>query len=815
MKKNVIAYIHTHWDREWYREFEEFRLRLVEVVDRIIEALQSGEIPVFYFDGQTAAVEDYLEIYPERIDIIKKLIADKKLYIGPFYCSSDSLLTSAESMIRNFKFGIEKSNELGCSDFIGYLSDTFGHSSCVPQVLKSLDIDKIMLWRGVGDLPADLSWDGVKAINLVQGYFQDFLNLDLPIEKKAELLKKYLDKIAKKSGDNILLPIGADHLTIAENLAEQLEKINEILTDYNIKIATPFEYFQAVEKNLRKPVNGEFLDNSLTFILPGVYSSRTCLKQQNTRIEWTLSRVAEPLHALSSFAFENKTMQNQIDYAYKTLIKNHAHDSIYGCSLDSVHDEMMTRFKKVDTVISGVTKRAIRDLSDDSQELAIINLSNFDYSGMVRIETHKKLDKKYNAILISKHRGFLDAKLYNPNEIPVTEDYTNIFEYLIEVKNIPSFSLTKISQEYIVSDCFLDSGVDFIENDMIKISVKNGKINLYDKALNKEYKDFLSFKDRADIGDSYNFGALMGDKPLYSRLKSYKISNKKKFMTIDFVYEIKIPKKSNSDGRSKKLALHRIKFSATLYNNADFIEWNLNFINKSENHIMQVVFNLDTPVIHTVSEDMVGVIERDFDYDYDIYKKIPAPRGIELKTNTAPMQRFVWANGLGIVTEGIREYEIEKNTFAITLLRATGIISEPKNTTRGTPAGPPIPANSLQAEGLIAGSFITSFKHNPLELYPLAEAFYCPIITVFGCKEDLKFFETDNKNILLYACKMSGNNLILRFANITDTKQKLNLKVNISHSKLIETNSLEEEKGSCSNIIEFSPKEIKSIKILR
>ena len=25
----------THWDREWYREFEEFRLRLIEVFDEI------------------------------------------------------------------------------------------------------------------------------------------------------------------------------------------------------------------------------------------------------------------------------------------------------------------------------------------------------------------------------------------------------------------------------------------------------------------------------------------------------------------------------------------------------------------------------------------------------------------------------------------------------------------------------------------------------------------------------------------------------------------------------------------------------------
>ena len=64
--KKVIAYVHSHWDREWYREFEEFRLRLIEVFDEVLIALKSGELPCFYFDGQTAALEDYLEIYPDK-----------------------------------------------------------------------------------------------------------------------------------------------------------------------------------------------------------------------------------------------------------------------------------------------------------------------------------------------------------------------------------------------------------------------------------------------------------------------------------------------------------------------------------------------------------------------------------------------------------------------------------------------------------------------------------------------------------------------------------------------------------------------------
>ena len=33
---------HTHWDREWYLTREQFRLRLVDLIDRVVELLRSG-----------------------------------------------------------------------------------------------------------------------------------------------------------------------------------------------------------------------------------------------------------------------------------------------------------------------------------------------------------------------------------------------------------------------------------------------------------------------------------------------------------------------------------------------------------------------------------------------------------------------------------------------------------------------------------------------------------------------------------------------------------------------------------------------------
>ena len=46
-KKQVIAYLHTHWDREWYREYEVFRLRLLKVFDNVLSLLDQDKFRHF------------------------------------------------------------------------------------------------------------------------------------------------------------------------------------------------------------------------------------------------------------------------------------------------------------------------------------------------------------------------------------------------------------------------------------------------------------------------------------------------------------------------------------------------------------------------------------------------------------------------------------------------------------------------------------------------------------------------------------------------------------------------------------------------
>lgn len=108
---------------------------------------------------------------------------------------------------------------------------------------------------------------------------------------------------------------------------------------------------------------------------------------------------------------------------------------------------------------------------------------------------------------------------------------------------------------------------------------------------------------------------------------------------------------------------------------------------------------------------MMGYLfERNFDCEYDIRKNLPKTRGLEVKTNTAPFQKNLYVEGINFRTEGIFEYEVYQNQLSLTILRAIGIISNPKNPARTTPAGPPIKVPCAQLLGLNEVIFEIGFK---------------------------------------------------------------------------------------------------------
>ncbi len=747
--KQVIAYLHTHWDREWYRTKEEFNLRLLEVFDEILEELESGSMPCFYFDGQTAALEDYLKFRPEKLDLVRNLIEKKRLYIGPFYVSADNFLVGGISLVRNLSLGLKYSKSLGESEFLGYLPDTFGHSRSMFDILKSFNIPYALVWRGLPELPQnDFKMNGVNTTKLPVGYFMDVLHNMSGFSPNSKEFKNgvktlvgILDKIAKNSSNTLLLPVGADHLAGLLNSAELVKNVNLELAkskaNYEIKLASPFEYVKDV-KYSGLDLEGEFLDNSETYVLPGVYSSRIPQKAFNARLQWELFRIVEPFN----FFFGGK-YKPSLDFAVKELIKNHAHDSIYGCSTDEVHRCVEARFNKVLEVCDGVKHRLIRDFRRKNslkalngtdfgsakvkntkktpEKFALLNFSNFEFSGPVSVITDEKMK---SGQLVRKFRKFSDEILYDTRQIPVTEQYLTSYEYLIEPKGLKPFSLSLF--ENVKTQSVLEISENRISNGALELSLerKNGEftINLFDKKKKIEYFDALKILVTKDIGDSYNFAP--ASKPLKLKLLGAKVIEK-----------------GPVRAALRLLFENNFKLDVFLSNFSEFFEFRAKFNNNKKNIKIQACINLKNPINTTFAEDAFGYIERKHDPDCFLLDNMPAVPRIELKTNSYPMQKWCLAQGLGVITEGLNEYEIYKNELKIALHRGSARISEPKNKARFVPAGPPIETPELQCLGPKEVRFGCALSVDIPEIERLSENFYGSIVPI-----SLKFLSSNEES---------------------------------------------------------------------
>jgi len=152
----------THWDREWYMSFESFRLRLLKLFDRLLAVMGRDETyRSFLLDGQFSALEDYLELRPEREPEIRSLIAAGRLEVGPWYTQPHETMAGGEALIRNLALGIRECRRFGEEMKISYNIDQFGHVSQLPQILRGFGIDKAIGWRGVPlDAPAAFRWIG-------------------------------------------------------------------------------------------------------------------------------------------------------------------------------------------------------------------------------------------------------------------------------------------------------------------------------------------------------------------------------------------------------------------------------------------------------------------------------------------------------------------------------------------------------------------------------------------------------------------------------------------------------------------------------
>ena len=140
----------THWDREWYQPYQEFRKYLVDAARELLRIFDTEpEFRRFTFDGQTIVLEDITEIRPDWRPKLEELIRSGRLNVGPWYVMPDEFLVSGEAMIRNLQAGRRIAAEYGARAWpVGYACDIFGHIAQLPQIFAGFGFEGAVVWRG-------------------------------------------------------------------------------------------------------------------------------------------------------------------------------------------------------------------------------------------------------------------------------------------------------------------------------------------------------------------------------------------------------------------------------------------------------------------------------------------------------------------------------------------------------------------------------------------------------------------------------------------------------------------------------------------
>jgi len=774
-KENIYHVIsNTHWDREWRFPYQRNRQMLVEMIDNVLDILEKEpDYRAFHLDSQSVVLTDYLEIRPNKKDTIKKFVKQKRLFIGPWFILPDEFLVGGENLIRNLLLGHKICSQFGGVSKVGYSPFSWGQISQLPQLYSQFGIDLIMFYRGVNSLDsrkAEFLWEGADGTQSIASRFSTMprYNFYFYIYRPVIHNEGFGDVEYKWTRGGVPFHFadeqmaGEDYFVIApvdtyykENIKEQVNKIindqakdfttnniiwmeghdssgpniktvriikdiNKLMPDVKVVHSTLEDYSKAIYKSVDKDklslVKGERRSAQYDLRSGNLYgyvtSARMFLKLKNFEVEKWLQFYAESFNSVAG-ALGMNINDEYLNVAWNYLIQNSAHDSIGGCSLDEIHNDMMSRYKQAMEISRGVFERACKYISlninsnklfgkkeDVKQSIVLtaINPNFYERNEVVDaiIDIPAELDK--GSFDITDEKGNKIAIQFSESAKfePVLEQmidrpmYFSMQRYRchIELNNVPefgfkAFKVTPVKKQQTKAAkniARVSTGLPVMENDLLKVTFnKNGSINVLDKSTKKQFKQLAYFFDEGEAGHAWvhtpvaPYWDTLNEKPEIKILENGPLTAR---------CSVKYCIKTFANYESRKAQLYseeplNIELICTLAKNSGRIDFNIVADNNAEDHRLRVMFPVDINATCSEAEGQFDVVQRSLER--------PDTTGwVEQPMYDYPLHNFVdltdGKTGAAVFASGIKEYEIindRHNTIALTLLRAFTYVIQP------------------------------------------------------------------------------------------------------------------------------------------
>lgn len=753
MSQKTVALVvsQTHWDREWYFTFQQFRFKLVSLMDRLLDLMERDErYRHFVLDGQTIPLLDYLEIRPENEGRIRALSQAGRLHLGPWHVLPDVYLVSPEALVRNLLIGHSVAKRFGPVMKVGYTPDPFGHPGQMPQIMAGFGVNSYIFTRGLGDEALDLGtefyWeapDGSRVLAAWQkggycncydlGYVhssrwrdENVVDHDAAEERVKKLLKMLR---SSASTQYVLFNNGCDHLPAQPELPDILAEVNRRLPNVELVHSTFAEYVDCIRRAgpPLKTFRGELHGGRTDAILSGVYSARMYLKQANHDTQNLLEKWAEPF-AAASMAMGGRDLRPFLTYSWGLLLQNHPHDSICGCSVDQVHREMMGRYEQS----RQVAQRVMAEGADYLVRHIQTRQPNLP-EGAVALVVFNPHAWTVSDVVTARMEEPLDREAAGPRPVRILDDTgkevaSQVSDQWVGIQTIPVYDNLRL-RRYEVSflatlpalgyrTYYLDHADPaafhaqvqvsdrVLENEFLRVEVADdGAISVHDKRTGTTHSGLNVFEDTEDVGDEYDYSHAKRSKTILSSGGKAACVVEKSgpvLAALRVELEMRLPEAAREDrkGRSRKKVPCRLTSFLTLKAGVPRLEIKTQIDNQVRDHRLRALFPSRLSVDHCFAEGHFDVMRRSL--------ALPSGKGWAQKPVATHHHRtFVDVcdtdGGLAVANRGLPEYEVKSDagsaTIALTLLRCVGWVSRPDAPDRPYNVGPAISTPDAQCIG--------------------------------------------------------------------------------------------------------------------
>ncbi|MCL0091995.1 glycosyl hydrolase-related protein, partial [Dehalococcoidales bacterium] len=729
-----------------------------------------------------------------------------------------------EVLVREILFGKKYCQQkFGIEVRLAWAADSFGLNAQLPQIYNKAGYKWLAFRRGakMGITQSEFLWRGLDGTTILTHWMRLGYRAGLYLNQ-WEVAYITLDKYA--STHHILMPCGSGSMPPQAEIPQAVNDWNETHPSVKMKIATPSEFFQALEKTEKRfeIIDGELYDDELVEVFPQVASSRIWIVQGARECEGLLITAEE--FATIAWLLGANYPADELNQAWKKILFIAFHDIITGCGVDEIYQEVWQIFYSLKTKLSKLL----------SQSLAYIG---------------QKVSTNGNGVIVFNP---LTWRMRNWVEVNLPEPGVNVESQIIEIDRNEQGKVNKIGfigdvpplgyKVYKVvpgekqPETKIKVEEQALENPFFKVEVdkETGIIQVFDKAgkslvkgnelvIEDESGDLYYHRSRfatelikSESGDGFEYGSFKpkGFKIEYGRLRS-KIIFEGEYYCLTWPYRLK----ERFPPMLYKYKTLDIRKEVIVFRDLPRIEFITRVDNKYPNIRLRVKFDTGMDRKTYLRETQFGVI-------YEPTERF-AGRDRGYKPSKIPhfMSWFDYSDGTrGIIfmNKGLPASEIVEGTVYITLLRSVYGLSADGI------SGPLVPTQDALELKPFTFEYSLQFHQGDwrqAEVYKQAQEYHHSLIPVeANAKGDLpseySFLELKPNNLILSALKKAegSDEVILRFFETKGEATTAELKVfkpikQAWITDLLEKEEKELEAGTNALQLPIKPFEIVTLKL--